>query len=61
MTILPPPVESRDPPEADPVGTALLDKLRGMAKDESGGDYIVQVRVTPKVKSPHNGCQCCCG
>jgi hypothetical protein len=42
-------------------GAELLAKLRKIAAQESSGEHIVQVRVTPKKLSADHNCQCCCG
>jgi hypothetical protein len=44
----------------DKLGVALLKKMRALAKTESKGQHIVQVRVTPKSKAPHANCSCGC-
>jgi hypothetical protein len=44
----------------DKVGTALLKKMKALAKAESKGQHIVQVRVAPKGKAPHASCSCSC-
>ena len=44
----------------DKAGTALLKKMKALAKSESKGEHIVQVRVTPKNKAPHANCSCGC-
>lgn len=41
-------------------GLDLLNKMKELARRESAGEHIVQVRVTPKNKPPHSGCSCCC-
>jgi hypothetical protein len=58
MTVLPPPEAERN---EDELGRALFQRLKALAHRESGGDYIVQVRVTPRNQTAQNGCQCCCG
>jgi hypothetical protein len=44
----------------DEVGAALLKKMKALAKTESKGKHIVQIRVTPKGKPPHGNCSCAC-
>jgi hypothetical protein len=44
----------------DATGSALLKKMKELARTESKGDHIVQVRVTPKDKAPHHNCSCGC-
>jgi hypothetical protein len=46
--------------QLDKTGTDLLAKMKELARKESTGDHIVQVRVTPKHKPPHSGCSCGC-
>jgi hypothetical protein len=44
----------------DKVGAELLKKMKALAKTESKGGHIVQVRVAPKNKPPHGNCSCGC-
>jgi hypothetical protein len=44
----------------DKLGAALLKKMKALAKTESKGQHIVQVRVAPKNKAPHANCSCAC-
>jgi hypothetical protein len=44
----------------DKAGKDLLAKMKALAKSESKGDHVVQVRVTPKNKAPHANCSCGC-
>jgi hypothetical protein len=44
----------------DKVGAALLKKMKALAKSESKGGHVVQVRVAPKNKPPHGNCSCGC-
>jgi hypothetical protein len=46
--------------KVDKVGKALLVKMKALAKSESKGEHVVQVRVTPKNKAPHANCSCGC-
>jgi hypothetical protein len=55
MTIKPEKGVKKDKP-----GAALLKKMKALAKAESKGQHIVQVRVAPKNKPPHGNCSCGC-
>jgi hypothetical protein len=46
--------------KVDKPGKALLAKMKALAKSESNGEHVVQVRVTPKNKPPHANCSCAC-
>jgi hypothetical protein len=44
----------------DDAGKKLLAKMKKLARSESKGEHVVQVRVTPKNKPPHANCSCGC-
>jgi hypothetical protein len=46
--------------KTDKAGKELLAKMKALAKSESKGEHVVQVRVSPKNKPPHANCSCAC-